>query len=298
MRYFNRIFLQMLDMVIIFLTVDRLRARDFRKMGIKLLVIGATGRMGSRILGLAVESGQFDIIAAIDIQGHPDIGKDLGFTGTAGPINVILTDSFPAAAADVVIDFSMPDAMGKTINYCLENNVPLVLGTTGLSEKQQEKIKMASGKIPILYATNMSVGMNILFALVGKVAEMLGPEYDIEIIEQHHRFKKDAPSGTALTLAENICRETGRDFSESVAYGRYGKDALRKKGTIGIHAVRAGDITGVHSIIFGTPGETVTLNHSANSRDTFVRGALIAAKWIVGKEPALYSMADVLGTKG
>jgi 4-hydroxy-tetrahydrodipicolinate reductase len=126
---------------------------------------------------------------------------------------------------------------------------------------------------------------------------MLGDEYDIEIVEQHHRFKKDAPSGSALTLAENICHATGRDFPESLVHGRSGKDALRQKGTIGMHAVRAGDITGVHSVIFGTLGETVTLNHTANSRDTFVRGALRAAKWLVGKKPATYSMADVLGIK-
>jgi 4-hydroxy-tetrahydrodipicolinate reductase len=267
-------------------------------MSIKLIVIGAAGRVGSRFLQFAVEDGGFDIVAAIETKGHPDIDKNLVLTGAAGSINTKLTDTFPAAAADVVVDFSMPDAATKTIDFCLENNVSLVLGTTGLNEKQQEKIKTASEKIPLLYATNMSVGMNVLFSLVGKVAETLGPEYDIEIIEQHHRFKKDAPSGTALTLAEKICKGTGRDFPGSVIYGRYGKDALRKKGTIGIHAVRAGDITGIHSIIFGTPGETVTINHTANSRETFVRGALRAARWIVGKNPGLYSMADVLGTKG
>jgi 4-hydroxy-tetrahydrodipicolinate reductase len=266
-------------------------------MGIKLIVIGAAGRMGGRILQLALEDGGFDIVAAIETEGHPDIGKNLCLTGTAGTINIKLADTFPDAVADMVIDFSMPEAMTKTIDYCLENGVSLVLGTTGLSDKQQEEIKAASEKIPVLYATNMSVGMNVLFSLVGKVAETLGPEYDIEIVEQHHRFKKDAPSGTALTLAEKICRQTGRDFPGSVIYGRYGKDALRKKGTIGVHAIRAGDISGIHSVIFGTPGETVTINHSANSRDTFVRGALRAAKWIVGKEPALYSMADVLDIK-
>ena len=266
-------------------------------MGIKLIVIGAAGRMGGRILQLALEDGGFDIVAAIETRGHPDIGKNLVLAGAAGPINTKLTDTFPPAA-EVVVDFSTPDAMIKTIDYCLEKSVPLVLGTTGLGEKQQEKIKTASEKIPLLYATNMSVGMNVLFSLVGKVAETLGPEYDIEIIEQHHRFKKDAPSGTALTLAEKICEGSGGDFPGSVIYGRYGKDALRKKGTIGIHAVRAGDITGIHSIIFAAEGETVTINHSAGSRDTFVRGALRAAKWIAGKDPGLYSMADVLGTKG
>jgi 4-hydroxy-tetrahydrodipicolinate reductase len=264
-------------------------------MGIKLIVTGAAGRMGGRILALAGESGLFDIVSALEIQGHPHIGKDLGFTGSTGPIK--LTDTFPTDIAEVVIDFSTPDATTKILDYCLENKVPLVSGTTGLSEKQLERIVAAGQKIPILYATNMSVGMNVLFKLVGKVAMILGDEYDIEIVEQHHNKKKDSPSGTALTLAENICKATGRNFPESLVHGRQGKDSLRKKGTIGVHAVRAGDITGIHSIIFGTPGETVVLNHTANSRDTFTRGALRAAQWIIGKKPALYSMADVLDIK-
>ena len=264
-------------------------------MAIKLIVIGAAGRMGRRILSLAAESSQFDIISAVDRQNHPDIGKAFSLESASGPVEIVLADTFPATAADVAIDFSQPQAVDKTIDYCLENNVALISGTTGLSEQQRDKMKVASGKIPLIYGTNMSVGMNVLFALVGKAASMLGDEYDIEIVEQHHRFKKDAPSGSALTLAENICRATGRDFPEAIAHGRSGKDAMRQKGKIGMHAVRAGDITGVHSVIFGTLGETVTLNHTANNRDTFVRGALRAAKWIVDKEPASYSMADVLG---
>ncbi len=260
----------------------------------KLVVVGAAGRMGKRIVSLAVEAGEFDIVAAVERKDHPDIDKDAGLVAGAGPLNIKLTDVFPTAG-DVAVDFSQPEAADKTIDYCLENKVALVSGTTGLSNQQREKFKAAAEKIPVIYGTNMSVGMNVLFNLVGKVATMLGDEYDIEIIEQHHRFKKDAPSGSALTLAENICGATGRDFSKTITHGRSGKDALRQKGTIGMHAVRAGDITGVHSVIFGTSGETVTLNHTANSRDTFVRGALRAAKWLVGKEPALYSMADVLG---
>jgi len=266
-------------------------------MGIKLIVIGAAGRMGRRILSLAAESGQFDIIAAVERPGHPELGKTYSFESPSGLVNIVLAETWPAAPADAAIDFSQPEAVDKTIDSCIENKVALVSGTTGLSEQQQNKIKAASDKIPVIYGTNMSVGMNVLFALVGKAALMLGDEYDIEIIEQHHRFKKDAPSGSALTLAENICRVTGRDFPKALTPGRYGKDALRQKGTIGMHAVRAGDITGVHSVIFGTLGETITLNHTANSRDTFVRGALRAAKWLVGKKPASYSMADVLGIK-
>jgi 4-hydroxy-tetrahydrodipicolinate reductase len=260
--------------------------------------------MGKRILSLAVEAGQFDIVGAVERPDHADIGKDAGLVASAGPINVKLDSVYPAGAdlsavakakADVAIDFSQPAAADKTIDYCLDSGTALVLGTTGLTEKQREKIRTASAKIPVIYGTNMSVGMNVLFSLVGKLALMLGDEYDTEIIEQHHRFKKDAPSGSALTLAENICKAAGRKFPDCLIYGRNGKDVLREKGTIGIHAVRGGDITGVHSVIFSTLGETVTLNHTAHSRDTFALGALRAAQWLVGKKPGLYSMADVLG---
>ena len=260
----------------------------------ELLIVGAAGRMGRRIVSLSIDAGQFDIVAAIERKNHPDIGKDAGLMAAAGQINVKIDSSYPAGA-DVAIDFSTPEAADKTIDYCLENDAALVLGTTGLSDEQQGEIKAASEKIPVIYGTNMSVGMNVLFALVGKVASMLGDEYDIEIIEQHHRFKKDAPSGSALTLAKNICTATGRDFPDCIVSGRSGKNTLRQKGNIGIHAVRAGDIAGIHSVTLSTLGETVTLNHTAHSRDGFARGALRAAKWLVGKKPGLYAMADVLG---
>jgi len=264
-------------------------------MNTRLVVVGAAGRMGRRIVALALESGDFDIVGAVEMAGHPDIGKDAGALAGAGPIGVEVTEAFPKADADVAIDFSLPEAVDRTLEYCLKQSVPLISGTTGLAAQQRDAMQDASAKIPVIYGTNMSVGMNVLFALVGKAAAMLGEQYDIEIIEQHHRFKKDAPSGSALTLAENICKATGRDPGTALTHGRSGKDALRKKGDIGMHAVRAGDITGVHSVMYGTPGETVTLGHTANNRDTFVRGALRAAKWLAGKEPGLYTMADVLG---
>jgi 4-hydroxy-tetrahydrodipicolinate reductase len=260
----------------------------------KLIVVGAAGRMGKRILSLAVEAGQFDIVGAVEGPDHADIGKDAGLVASAGLMNVKLDSVYPAGA-DVAIDFSQPAAADKTIDYCLDGGAALVLGTTGLTEKQREKIKTASAKIPVIYGTNMSVGMNVLFSLVGKLALMLGDEYDTEIIEQHHRFKKDAPSGSAIVLAENICKATGKKFPNCLIHSRSGKDALREKGTIGIHAVRAGDIVGIHSVIFSTLGETVTLNHTAHSRDTFAIGALRAARWLVGKKPGLYSMTNVLG---
>ena len=261
----------------------------------KLIVCGAAGRMGKRIICLAVETGRFEIIGVVEKQGHPEIGKDAAVTAGSAGIGVKITDTLPVGA-DVVIDFSLPEAADTTIAYCLENNCSLVMGTTGLRPEQAEKIKTASRKIPIIYGTNMSVGMNVLFSLVGKTASMLGDDYDIEIIEQHHRFKKDAPSGSAMTLAENVCSETKRNFPDCIDFGRAG-DCPREKGHIGIHAVRAGDIAGVHSVMFTTLGETVTLSHNAHSRDGFAKGSLLAAVWLTGKKAGNYSMSDVLGIK-
>ncbi len=260
----------------------------------KLTVVGAAGRMGQRIIALASESGQFDIVGAVEAAGHPEIGKDAGLLVGAGALGVAIADAWPAAT-DVVIDFSLPEGADETLEQCRAKGAGLVMGTTGLSVEQQGAIEAAARQIPVIYGTNMSVGMNVLFALVGKAASMLGPDYDIEIVEQHHRFKKDAPSGSALTLAEKICEATDRDFPACLTHGRDGKDALRQGGEIGMHALRAGDITGVHSVLYSTLGETVTLNHTAHSRDTFVRGAVLAAQWLAGKAPGRYTMPEVLG---
>ncbi len=263
----------------------------------KLAITGAAGRMGKRIISLAIDAQQFDIIAAIDQKSCPDIGKDAGTIAGKEAINVPIctADTAEAAKADVMIDFSLPTGADATIEYCAKNNIALVMGTTGLDDGQLANIKSASEKIPIIQATNMSVGMNTLFEMVGKLAKMLGSDYDIEITEAHHRFKKDAPSGSALTLAEKIAQSTQRNFPDCLVHGREGKDALRQKDTIGMHAIRAGDIVGQHSVIFSTIGETITLSHNAHSRDTFAAGAVRAAKWLAGKKPGLYSMTDVLG---
>lgn len=261
-----------------------------------LVINGAAGRMGRRIIALACESKQFDIVGAVDYPEHPDMGKDAGFLAGIEPINVDLTPGFPDSA-DVMIDFSLPQAADIALDYCTKNNVALVMGTTGLSSSQLAKLKNASHKIAIVQTTNMSLGMNLLFATVGKIAKSLGTEYDIEIVEAHHRFKKDAPSGTALSLAEAVCQETGRDYPGCLVHGREGKETTRQKGTIGMHALRGGDIVGEHSVIYTTLGETITISHSAHTRDTFVRGAIHAAKWLFGQKPGLYNMQDILGLK-
>ena len=262
----------------------------------KLLVVGASGRMGKRILFLSVDACQFEIIACIEALGHPDIGKDAGVLCGQESLGVRIGTEF-TAGADVVIDFSQPSGADATVDYCLENNSALVMGTTGLSDKQHGRIAEASKKIAIIYGTNMSVGMNVLFNLAGKAANLLGQDYDIEIVEQHHRFKKDSPSGSALSLAKSICESTGMEYPGSLVHGREGKESLRKKGEIGIHAVRAGDIAGKHSVILSTLGETVTLEHEAHGRDSFAKGALRAANWLIGKEAGLYTMAECLGIK-
>jgi 4-hydroxy-tetrahydrodipicolinate reductase len=262
-------------------------------MKYNLIINGAAGRMGKTILALAAQQEQLKIIAAVEKPDHPDLGKDAGTIAGIEPINVKLNTNFPPQA-DVMIDFSLPEAADKILDFCTKNNIALVMGTTGLSQNQHDKLKKAAKKIPLLYATNMSVGMNILFEIAPKLAKMLGDEYDIEIFEAHHRFKKDAPSGSAMTLAKNIAKKTIRNFPDCLTHGRQGKDNLRQKNTIGMHAIRAGDITGQHSVIFSTLGETVTISHNAHNRNTFASGAVRAAMWITDKKPALYSMANVL----
>ena len=263
-------------------------------MGSRLVIHGAAGRMGRRIAAIAAKNDFFTIVAGLDHIDHPDMGKDVGTLAGIEPVNVALSSQLPESA-DVMIDFSLPGAFDRIIDYCVRNNVALVIGTTGLSNEQVEKINTAAGKIPIVYASNFSVGMNVLFNLVGKTARLLGDEYDIELVEAHHRFKKDSPSGTALTLAENIAKQTNRAFPDCLVHGRHGKDALRSKGSIGMHAVRGGDIVGEHSVIYSTLGETVSICPRAHSRDTFAAGAVRAAQWLIEKSPGLYSMADVLG---
>ena len=258
-----------------------------------LIINGAAGRMGRRLIALAAGSDKLKLVAARDVASHPDIGKDVGILASIEHLGVELTADF-GQKADIMIDFSLPQAADSVIDYCADNNIALVSGTTGLSKDQIEKIQTASQKIPIVRASNFSIGMTLLFDLVGKAAQTLGDSYDIELIESHHKHKKDSPSGTALTLAENIARASGMDFPDCLVHGRKGGDALRQKGTIGIYAVRAGDIVGKHSVIYAADGETVTLSHNATSRDTFATGAIRAAEWIADKSPALYSMADVI----
>jgi 4-hydroxy-tetrahydrodipicolinate reductase len=260
---------------------------------ISIAITGAGGRMGRRLAALAVESGHFQIVGACEAAGNDAIGQDLGLLAGGRELGVKVTPDLPIRP-DVLIDFSLPEGTMYWLARMAANGVPTVIGTTGLDAQHKASIAQAAHAAPIVHSANMSVGVNVLLKLVAQAAKALGSEYDIEITEAHHRFKKDAPSGTALALAASICDAMKTDPAQALVHGRQG-NAPRKPGQIGMHAVRLGDTVGEHSVFFGNLGETVTISHSAHTRDTFARGALRAAAWLVGRKPGLYTMTDVLG---
>ncbi|MCP4374989.1 MAG: 4-hydroxy-tetrahydrodipicolinate reductase [bacterium] len=262
----------------------------------KIAIIGAAGRMGKRITALASENEAFEIVCATEYSGSPDLGADAGELAGAGTLGIKLVDELTGTKPDVAIDFSLPDGTMKFLGPCRDAGIAMVIGTTGLTGPQEDEIIQAASVIPIVKAGNYSMGITLLCKLVAIAADALGSDYDIEVTETHHRFKKDAPSGTAIMLAKSICESVAKDYDESVVFGRQG-DCPRNPGEIGMHAIRLGDTIGEHTVSFGSLGETVTLGHSAHTRDTFVRGALHAARWLEGKAPGMYDMADVLGLK-
>lgn len=250
---------------------------------VNIVVNGALGRMGQRIIAFAADDADVAVVGAVDLRedgGTPHVTTDL--SAALGP-------------ADVLIDFTSHVGVPSTIEVVAKARKALVIGTTGLTRDEQAALDAAATKIPIVYAPNMSVGMNLLFGLVGQVAKVLGDAYDVEIVEAHHNQKKDAPSGTARKLAENVAAALGRDLEHDAVYGREGIVGARGAREIGVHAVRAGDIVGEHTVIYAGSSERIELTHRAHSRDVFARGALRAAKWVAGKPPKIYSMLDVLG---
>jgi 4-hydroxy-tetrahydrodipicolinate reductase len=262
----------------------------------QIAVAGAAGRMGSRIVALGNTDERFDVVAAMETTGHPKIGEDAGEVARIGHIGLPIQDR-TETVFDVLIDFSLPAGTMHWLDYCLVKKRAIVIGATGHSDKELATIEEAAKTIPVLKASNMSVGINLLFKLAGQVAQALGEDYDIEIVEAHHRFKSDAPSGTAVTLRDEILKATGRDAEKNVIYGRQGNSGQRPARQIGMHALRLGDTVGEHEIHYGCLGETVVLKHSAHTRDTFANGALTAAAWLHGKPAGRYDMHDVLGMK-
>jgi 4-hydroxy-tetrahydrodipicolinate reductase len=261
-------------------------------MTLKVGMNGAMGRMGQVISRLLIANPDTELAAAIDTEG-PSTGKDYGLVLGAEEIGLSLVTDIPEGL-DAIIDFSSPEGTKKCLDSCVASGTALVIGTTGLNDGHKDQIEEAAGTIAVLQATNMSVGVNTLLKFLPEIAAALGDAYDVEIVETHHRFKKDAPSGTALTLAETIARGLDRNLDDDAVYGREGMVGERTVREIGVHAVRGGDLVGEHEVYFHGLGESIVVTHSARSRETFGRGAVRAAEELAKKEPGLYTMADVL----
>jgi 4-hydroxy-tetrahydrodipicolinate reductase len=242
----------------------------------KLVIVGAKGRMGQMLLACAARQPDLKVV------GQVDQGDD--------PAPVV-------PAADVVIDFSVHEATPALAALCVRHGRPLVIGTTGHTESEKAELRACADRLPLVWSANYSTGVNLLFWLTRRAAEILGPGYDLEIVEMHHRHKKDAPSGTALRLAEILAAARQVALKDALRHGRQGLVGERSAAEIGLHALRGGDVVGEHTVIFAAEGERVELTHKASSREAFAQGALRAARWVVGRPPGLYDMQDVLGLK-
>lgn len=260
---------------------------------IRIAIHGAAGRMGQRLIALAHTDPDLTIAAAIDAPAHPRLGQDAGAIAGVGPIGVPLVGKLDAAV-DVVIDFSVPAGVQAIVGACVERGIPLVVATTGLNDAQRNLLQTAAEKIPLLWAPNMSLAVNLTMKLAQVAATALARHpsgVDVEIIECHHRYKEDSPSGTALKFGEIIAQAMGQTEHR---HGRAGRPGKRPHNEIGYHALRAGDDPGRHTILFGLLGETIELTVRATNRDCYAHGALTAAKFLAGKPAGLYNMADVL----
>jgi 4-hydroxy-tetrahydrodipicolinate reductase len=269
-------------------------------MATKVVINGAAGRMGRRIVALLFQDNELELSGAIEAKGHGELGKDAGILAGIGEIKIAVVDSLAKVKRDfdVVVDFSQPAATMEIAREVAQGRKAMVVGTTGLTEGERANLQKMLTPVPCVMAPNMSVGVNVLFRIAEEVAHILGKGFDVEILEAHHRLKADAPSGTALRLAEVISRVHGLDLAKQARYGRQGRPGPRTPEEIGILAVRAGDIVGEHSVIFGGIGERLELTHRAHTRDNFAMGALRAAKWVVTQPPGFYDMMDVLGLRG
>jgi len=266
---------------------------------IRIAVAGAAGRMGSRITALSKEYDGLQLTAAFERKGHQAAGKDIGPVVGIGETGVKLADSLDSVidSADVIVSFTTVSASTEHLRLAASKGKAIVIGTTGFSRDDMKVVTGLTERIPCVMASNMSTGVNLLLKVLHDVARVLGEGYDVEIIEAHHRMKKDAPSGTALKMAQVIADALQRNLDEVAVYARKGIIGERTPKEIGIQTVRAGDIVGEHTVIFGGLGERIEITHKASSRDTFARGALRAAQWVYGKPAGLYDMQDVLGLK-
>ncbi len=267
---------------------------------IRTAIIGAAGRMGRMLIEHVLNDHQFKLTGALEYLGCPLIGQDAGLLIGKSAAEVEITDDLSKVLekTDVIIDFSSPKSTMTIAPISAQRGIASVIGTTGLYDDQKMQLQtLADNGAKIVFAPNMSVGVNLMFALCDKVARLLGSDYDIEVVEMHHNKKKDAPSGTAVRLGEILASAVGLDYATNTRHGREGLVGARTKQEIGIHALRGGDVVGDHTVIFAAEGERFELVHKASSRDCFANGALRAAKFIVNAKPGLYDMQDVLNLK-
>ena len=267
------------------------------KKVIKVGVIGAGGRMGRMLIEATQDNPQTTLSAAIERQGSSLVGADAGEVAAIGRLEIQIVDDLKAVISDidVLIDFSLPAATEQNMQVCAEHNVAMVIGTTGFNEQQEQVLATASEQIAIVYAGNYSTGVNLSLKLLGLAAKAFGKDADVEIIEAHHKHKIDAPSGTAYMMAEAVAEARGQNLKDVAVYGREGQTGAREAGTIGIHAIRGGEIIGDHTVMFIADGEVVEITHRARARMTFAAGAVRAATWIVQQPVGQYNMQDVLG---
>jgi 4-hydroxy-tetrahydrodipicolinate reductase len=268
-------------------------------MMIKVILAGASGRMGNRIIHMIRQGEEVKLTGAFERPDHPSVGEDAGVVAGIGKLGVPIAGSLEEVIdqGEVVIDFTAPQATLENMRMVAYRKLAMVIGTTGITGDMLKELERLGKQIRCVMAPNMSVGVNVMFRIAGEMAQILGNEYDMEILEVHHRLKKDAPSGTAMRLARILAEAAGRDLEKVGVYERKGIIGERTKEEIGIQTWRAGDITGEHIVMFGGTGERLELIHRAHNRDNFARGALRAALWVVKQAEGLYDMQDVLGLK-
>lgn len=264
---------------------------------LRIAITGAAGRMGKTLIETCQQAEGCRVNAAIERPGISLIGADAGELAGVGKLDVSLVDDVASVVNDfdTLIDFTSIESTLNNLEICKAHGKHIIIGTTGFNDEQKTLIKAAAEKTAIVFAPNMSVGVNLCLKLLEMAAAVLNEDYDIEVIEAHHRHKVDAPSGTALRMGEVVAETLGRDLNECAVYGREGHTGAREPGTIGFETIRAGDIVGEHTVMFATEGERVEITHKASSRMTFAKGAVRAAKWLQGKDTGLYDMQDVLG---
>ena len=265
----------------------------------RVAITGAAGRMGKVLIEAVQDAEGVTLGAAIVNPDSSLIGADAGEMAGVGKLGVVMVGALDDAVADfdVLIDFTFPDLTLENLAFCKEHGKQMVIGTTGLTESEKLQLAAATDSVPVVFAPNMSVGVNVALNLLKTAAEALGDDYDVEIIETHHRHKKDAPSGTAVRMGEVVANALGRDLKECAVYGREGFTGERSRTEIGFETIRAGDVVGDHTVLFAGIGERIEITHKASSRMTFAKGAVRAAQWLADKPAGLYDMQDVLSLK-